>query len=56
VSRIKQLYREINLEEEFEKYSKKISAEIFSNVSKLSAPELKQLTQWLHATTDGRKK
>ena len=56
VAEIKQIYREIGLETEFEKYKSKISLEIKSEIESLDANELRNLSTWLIESTLSRKK
>ena len=56
VSRIKDIYRKIGIEKEFENFCKNITENIFSNISKIDAVELKNLANWLHKSTINRKK
>ena len=52
----KRNYRFKYTKKEFEKYCEKITENIFSNISKIDAVELKNLATWLHESTINRKK
>ena len=56
VSKIKNIYREINIDEKFTAYLASLQRDIDERVAQLAAGELQQLSRWLVESTVGRKK
>jgi farnesyl diphosphate synthase len=56
VSRIKDIYREIGIQEEFERFQKALTLDINEKISLIQASGLQSLCKWLLQSTMNRKK
>ena len=56
VRRVKQIYKQVGVENEFQTYSGKLADDIRGLVNQISAPELQTLGTWLLTSTQHRKK